>query len=222
MPTNREAGAGRPPWVRREFPSLFSVEETARRVGSYTWIEMKMFEIMGGWVALAPELEIKLQLGNHCYHHAFHAELWHKRLPELRELDPARLTVAPNADFETFIEAVGQPIVGEPMNTESTIEKLTGMYRVLLPAMIGTYTYHLNNTSTITDGPSMRNLQLCLADDMQEWREGEMMLDSLLVDDASIDRATQHQAKLAKLLRGSGGVAGSGDGDLGGERIAEV
>ncbi len=222
MTTDREAEDGRPPWVRREFPSLFSVEETARRVGNYTWIEMKMFEIIGGWVALAPELEIKLQLGNHCYHHAFHAELWHKRLPELRELDPTRLTVAPSAEFESFVEALGQPIAGEPMNTESTIEKLVGMYRVLLPAMIGAYTYHLNNTSTITDGPTMRNLELCLTDDMQEWREGEMMLDSLLIDDVTIDRAALHQGKLTKLLRVSGGITGQAVGGLDEERTPEV
>ncbi len=183
---------------------------------------MKIFEIMGGWVALAPELEVKMQLGTHCYHHAFHAELWHKRLPELRELDPTRLTVAPNEKFETFVDAMGQPVPGEPMDTESTIEKLTGMYRVLLPALIGSYTYHLNNTSTITDGPTMRNLELCLTDDMQEWREGEMMLDSLLIDDVAIDRATQHQAKLSKLLRVSGGITGLADGNLAGEPIAEV
>ena len=39
-----------------------------------------------GWVATVPELDVKLILGRHCYHHAWHAELWHKRLPELREL----------------------------------------------------------------------------------------------------------------------------------------
>lgn len=195
----------RPAWARREFPSVFSVEETARRAGHYKWLEMRLFEILGGWVALAPELEVKSLMGTHCYHHAFHAELWHKRLPELRETNPERLTAPANPEFEAFVEAMS---LG--MDTDSTIEKLTGMYRVLLPAQIAAYTYHLNNTSTITDAPTMRALELCLNDDVSEWREGEMLLQSLLRDEAAIDRSTAHQAKLMKLFLASGGVVGPG------------
>ena len=55
---------------------------------------MKLFEALGGWVATVPELDVKMRLGTHCYHHAWHAELWHKRLPELREMNPDRLTAA--------------------------------------------------------------------------------------------------------------------------------
>ena len=80
------------PWDRRELPGLFSVEESARRVGNYKWTEMRLFEVLGGWVATVPELDVKLVLGRHCYHHAWHAELWDKRLPELREMNTDRLT----------------------------------------------------------------------------------------------------------------------------------
>ena len=45
------------PWDRRELPGTFDVEETARRVGNYKWIEMRLFEVLGGWVATVPELE---------------------------------------------------------------------------------------------------------------------------------------------------------------------
>ena len=79
------------PWDRRELPGSFSVEETARRVGHYKWAEMKLFEALGGWIATVPELDIKMRLGTHCYKHAWHAELWHKRLPELREMISASI-----------------------------------------------------------------------------------------------------------------------------------
>src|SRR6476659_9254175 len=94
------------PWDRREIPGLFDVEESARRVGIYKWIEMRLFEALGGWVATVPELDVKLVLGRHCYHHAWHAELWHKRLPELREMRPERLIRAPNTDLEAFVAAL--------------------------------------------------------------------------------------------------------------------
>ncbi len=70
------------------------MEESARRIGNYKWAEMKLFEALGGWVATVPELDVKMRLGTHCYKHAWHAELWHKRLPELREMNPDRLTAA--------------------------------------------------------------------------------------------------------------------------------
>ncbi len=193
------------PWDRRELPGLFSVEETARRAGNYKWVEMKIFELMGGWVATLPELDIKLRLGSHCYHHAFHSELWHKRLPELREMNPERLTVPPNPEFEAFIEALG-----EPEAADQSIEKLVGLYRVLLPHLIAAYTYHQNNTSTITDSPTIRNIEFCLRDDMEEWREGEMIIQSLIETPEEVDRAAAHQAKLTKLMIAAGGVTGPG------------
>src|SRR3989454_8468958 len=79
------------PWDRRELPGSFTVEESARRVGNYKWVETRLFEVLGGWVATVPELDVKMRLGTHCYHHAWHAGLWHKRLPELPEINPERL-----------------------------------------------------------------------------------------------------------------------------------
>lgn len=193
------------PWDRRDLPGRFSVDETAKRVGHYKWIEMRLFELMGGWVAVAPELDVKLRLGTHCYHHAWHSELWHRRLPELREMNPDRLTQAPNPELEAFVAALA-----EPEAAEQTIEKLVGLYRVLLPHLIAAYTYHVNNTSSTTDAPTIRSLNFCLQDDIEEWREGEMMIQSLLTSDDAIDRASVHQAKLAKLMMAAGGVTGTG------------
>src|SRR5437763_8400378 len=94
------------PWDRRELPGAFTVEETARRVGNYKWVEMRLFEALGGWVATVPELDVKMRLGTHCYKHAWHADLWNKRLPELREMNTDRLTVPANDAMVRFMDAV--------------------------------------------------------------------------------------------------------------------
>jgi hypothetical protein len=193
------------PWDRRELPGNFTVDETARRVGHYKWFEMRMFELMAGWIATVPELDVKLRLGAHSYHHAFHSELWHKRLPELREMNPDRKTVSPNPEFEAFVTALGAP-----EGDDKTIEKLVGMYRVALPAVIATYTYHRNNTSSITDSPTIRSLNFCLNDDMEEWVEAEMTIQSLITNEAEARRAADQQAHLTTLLIASGGIAGPG------------
>jgi hypothetical protein len=139
--------------IAAQLPGTFDVEETARRVGNYKWAEMKLFEALGGWVATVPELDVKMRLGTHCYHHAWHAELWHKRLPELREMNPDRLTVPANDAMVRFVEALT-----EPEAADQTIEKLVGVYRVFIPHFIAAYTYHRNNTSEITDAPTIRSL----------------------------------------------------------------
>ena len=193
------------PWDRRELPGIFTVEETARRVGNYKWAEMRLFEVLGGWVATVPELDVKLVLGRHTYHHAWHSELWHKRLPELREMNQERLTLPPNPEFEKFMDAVR-----EPEAPELTIEKLTGVYRVLIPRFIAVYTYHLNGTSSITDAPTIRSLKFALQDEFEDWRDGEMLIQSLLETDEEVDRAAAHQVKLEKLMLAAGGIAGPG------------
>ncbi|MFA9565746.1 MAG: hypothetical protein ACERLM_13715 [Acidimicrobiales bacterium] len=191
------------PWDRREIPGIFDVEESAKRVGHYKWVEMRLFEVLGGWVATVPELDVKMRLGTHCYHHAWHAELWHKRLPELREMNQDRLAVPPNPELEVFMDAMT-----EPEAPEHTIEKLVGVYRVLIPHKIAAYTYHLNNTSEITDAPTIRSLKFSLQDEFEDWRDGEMLIQSLLRDDDDVDRAAAHATRLEKLMLAAGGVAG--------------
>ena len=193
------------PWDRREIPGIFGVDESAKRVGHYKWIEMKTFEVMGGWIATVPELDVKMRLGAHCYHHAWHAELWHKRLPELREMNQDRLTEPPNDELVAFVDAMT-----EPEAPETTIEKLVGVYRVLIPAKIAAYTYHRNNTSTITDAPTIRSLEFALADEFEDWRDGEMILQSLIETPEEIERAAAHQVKLQKLMLAAGGITGPG------------
>jgi hypothetical protein len=186
-------------------PGAFSVEETARRIGHYRWIEMRLFEALGGWIATVPELDVKIRLGAHTYKHAWHAELWTKRLPELREMNPDRLTAPANDEVAAFMDAVA-----EPEAPEQTIEKLVGVYRVLIPRKIAAYTFHLNNTSSITDAPTIRSLKFVLQDEFDDWRDGEMLLQSLITSDHDVQRAADRQAKLEAMIAKAGGIAGPG------------
>jgi hypothetical protein len=193
------------PWDRRELPGIFSVEESARRVGNYKWAETKLFEVLGGWVATVPELDVKLVLGRHAWFHAEHAKRWDERLPELREMNRERLNEPPNPEFATFMEAVR-----EPEAAELTIEKLVGTYRVLIPRFIGVYTYHLNGTSRITDAPTIRALTFILQDEFETWRDGEMLLQSLIDTPEKAERAARRYQELESLYVASGGIAGPG------------
>jgi len=129
-------------------------------------------------------------------------------------MNPDRLTQPANDAFVTFMDAVR-----EPEAPELTIEKLVGVYRVLIPRFIGVYTYHLNGTSRITDAPTIRSLTFILQDEYETWRDGEMLLQSLIDSPAKAERAARRYETLETLYVASGGIAGPGSL---GEQSAEV
>jgi hypothetical protein len=98
----------------------------------------------------------------------------------------------------------------EPEGPDKTIEKLVGVYRVLIPHKIAAYTYHLNNTSTITDAPTIRSLKFALADEFDDWRDGEMLIQSLIETEDDVERAARHQVRLESIMVRAGGIAGPG------------
>lgn len=182
-----------------------TIEVSGRRIGGHAWIETRLFEVLGRWSQLVPEPRARALLARQSRHHAWHAELWHKRLPELREMNPDRLAVPPNDEMVRFVEALT-----EPEAPELTIEKLVGVYRVLIPHKIAAYTYHLNNTSTITDAPTIRSIKFILQDEFDDWRDGEMLIQSLIETPEHVRRAAERQAELETILVAAGGICGPG------------
>jgi hypothetical protein len=84
------------------------------------------------------------------------------------------------------------------------------VYRVLIPRKVAAYTYHLNNTSQITDAPTIRSLGFILQDEVADWRDGELMLQSLIETPAEAERAAAHQSRLEQLMVEAGGITGPG------------
>lgn len=197
---------GPAPWNRHQGPNRFSHIETVTRIGHYKWLEMRLFEVLGTWVAIIDRAvidgaEIAYRLGHHCSHHAFHAELWHRRLVELGHHRPDDLTVAAAPEIEALFDA----LLGEM----TIVERLVGLYRVVLPRLIAAYGFHLDNINEVSDAPSMKVLDICLRDDLEQWRQGELMAQTLLGPD-DIDRVTDRQAELMSLVVAAGGLVGLG------------
>lgn len=181
-----------------------TLEDAARRIGRYAWIEMRLFEVVGSWVPTVPELDVKLHLGTHADHHAWHAQLWHERLPSLPGLSADEL-VRPGDGVEAFMAALG-----EPQDPDQTLEKLVGLYRVLVPHKVAAYTHHHERTTAVADAPTIRALDLVLRDEVAGWREGNRLLASLLRDERDVRRATDHHVRLESLLVAAGGICGPG------------
>lgn len=161
------------------------LDEAARRAGHYAWLERRLFEVLGRWSTTVPEPDVKVCLAEHSRHHAWHAELWHERLPELREVVREDLVVPPDDRGASVAEALVKGAEG----SDYTLEKLVGIYRVLLPRLVAAYRGDLELASPITDGPALRALRLILRDDLEEWEEAERLIQRLVGDAADAKRA---------------------------------
>ncbi|HEY8527030.1 MAG TPA: hypothetical protein VIL48_18810 [Acidimicrobiales bacterium] len=173
-------------------PPGLTLQDGARLVGHHVWLETRLFEVLGGWVQSVPEPEVKAHLATHSRRHAWHAELWHGHLPDVADIDADSLVAPPGDRADEALAALAEP--------EPTIERLTGLYRVVLPRLVTATSRVLARTSAVADAALARSLRFVLGDDLDEWRDGEALLQALLTGPDEIDRATAHQAQLEKLV----------------------
>ncbi len=197
----------------RELHGRYDVEATALRVRNFRYAEEWMMMMMGGWIATIPELPVKTGLGKVIWETAQAADEFGKRLPELRcgrkALDASE---ASNSAFADFIQAVA-----EPESPTLTIEKLTGIFDVLIPHLVEIYELHNRETDPICDAPTIEILEDIVRRKRQHIQWGQEVLDALCEDDDLKQRRRDRSDHIRSLLTTSGGVTGvleTGQGSL--------
>jgi len=179
------------------------VDESAKTVRHYRYVVERMTRILGGWIALTPELSAKLLMGRHVWDSAQHADAWGKRLPELRA--SAQVSEPASARLVAFIDAL------EAAETpEQTIERVVGIYRVLKPHLLATYEAHLASANAVYEPPTCRILARCIQDERRHIAAGETILRHLLRTPALEARARACESELWRRLEAAGGVTGTG------------
>jgi hypothetical protein len=184
-----------------ELAGDLSVAATAQRVRHYRYAEERMMRTLAGWIALTPELGPKLLLGRQVWECAQHADLWGKRLPELRAL--AQVSEPPSAEFVRFMD-----VLEAREGWGETLERLTGVYHVLKPHLIEVYARHRDRANPIYEAPTRQLLDRCVADERQHVEDGVRLLDALASDAASRERVARWRGELSRLLQDAGGVTG--------------
>jgi hypothetical protein len=183
-----------------------TLEEQAHRIGHHIWLETRLFEVLGGWITVVSEPEAKVCLASHSRHHAWHAELWHKQLPAVPHLPADQLVAPAHAQLAAALGVLaGAETDGggaEPDSGDGTLTRLVGMYRVVVPRVITAYRRDLESASPISDAPMLHTLRHLLSDEIEDWREGEQLIQSLARTSEAVDRAGAHQARIEKLIAG--------------------
>jgi hypothetical protein len=165
---------------------FLSLEQSATLLGAYRWIELRSFELLGGWVTSTSELEVKLCFAEQSHHHAWHASLWADRFPVLSHLDRDRYLAPPGDAWPAFLDQLN----GRPTGTA---ERLIGLYQVLIPAKLALYHHHLQVASAVADGPIIRSLRQVIQDENADLQSGTALIGSVLagVDTAELSGAYQ-------------------------------
>jgi hypothetical protein len=180
-------------------PCALTLVESARLIGGYRWVELRLFEILGSWVITETEPEARLLFDIQSGHHAWHAQLWGERLPEVEGVvEPDLVTVAPDEGTEELLATLGGVEGGA-----GTLVRLVALARVVLPRVVCGYGY-LERAVAVSDAPVVRALRLAMRDDIEDWQAVELIVQSLIRRPNDVAVVTAHQQRLEALVVGSG------------------
>ena len=191
----------------------------ARLVGSYQWVERRLFEILGSWVASEPVPEAQMMFDVFSQQHAWHAELFADRLPALDSVDSDALMVAPSPEVDRMLAVLAGAVPDGDRDADGsllsrggtldipargTLPRLVGIGRVVLARLVTGYTLHLRRVSPVADAPMTRCLGLVLRDEAEEWQALEVLTQALLRRPHDVAVVTGHQQRLEEMIAGSG------------------
>jgi hypothetical protein len=179
----------------------FSVDDSARRIRNYRYAEERLTRVLGGWIALTPELPAKLLFGRHVWDCAQHADAWGRRLPELRA--PAQQSEPANDAMVAFMR-----LLETPEGPRQTLERIAGVYGVLKPHLVTVYARHLASANPVYEPPTRRILVRCLEEERRHAAAGATVLDRLDAYAGARERVADWRYRLFDALDKAGGVTG--------------
>jgi len=176
------------------------VDENARRLLRYFYLERRLAQGLGSWALAIPEFEVKIETGRHIFWHADAAHRLRNRLHE-QEMRLATIDDFRDAELDLLIEEI--------LSAEDAPELLVGVHQVLGGALATAYRHHIDDTDPVTDAPTIRILRQILLDyePMLTWAEASLAAYvEGGIDESRLERWRWH---LFRLLQSMGGVSGA-------------
>ncbi|HXW33033.1 MAG TPA: hypothetical protein VEJ87_00520, partial [Acidimicrobiales bacterium] len=167
----------------------------------------------GSWVTNDPLPRARVFYDVQSRQHAWHSELWDRRLPHSHSFDPGELAIPPSLGVDQMLNLVagGEGSGSGSGGSGGTLLRLVGIARVLLPRLVAGYTIHLRRVVPIADAPTERALRLILNDEIEAWHDAELYLQELVRRPSDVAAVTAHQQALEGLVAEEGpGLVGLG------------
>jgi hypothetical protein len=177
----------------------YSVDKNVELMRRYNYVEGQLYRMSSAFLNPTPEWEIKGALSLHLYLDAEHSLSFRQRVAELRK-PPLYLDQCPDPRLEALFE--------EAIRAKDSVEFLTGMFRLIRPALLAAYKTHLAEINPVFDFPTCRILRVAIAEETQMIEWGAQALDALLTTDDRREAATAWEQHLAAYLTAAGAVTG--------------
>ncbi|MHB8864630.1 MAG: ferritin-like domain-containing protein [Pirellulaceae bacterium] len=207
FPENREAAAARQQAFPYRFPrdsrpmgGSFTVQENARRLLRFFYLERRLAQALGSWTLAIPEFEVKIETGRHIFYHADAAHTLRTRLSEQEQSLKA---------VDAYRDASIDRLIDEMLSAADAPELLVGVHQVVGRALAIAYRHHVDLTDPVTDAPTIRALRRILLDyePMLQWTDAAIAA----YIDGGVDesRLAAWRWHLHQLLSSIGGVSGA-------------
>jgi hypothetical protein len=161
------------------------IVEAHARLTRWSWVERRLFEVVGGWVASTPEPEVARWFAMASHHHAWRASLWEERRPVLHDVTVPAETGA----WPTALELVAA--------VHETARRLAGLEAVL-DVLLAEYERARSEAGEVADGPLRRGLHLAIPDATED-RQSARSLRDVAPDGSQVG---DHRSSVTALLRG--------------------
>ena len=169
-----------------------TVRERGEIVATFRYIHVHLMETLAAWVPTTPEMEVKLCFGAHIWDVAQHADIFGKRVHELRM--PLQHSLQPS---EAYVE-----VLTELAAATETGQRVAGFYDMVLPALASRYRHYLDLTDTLMDAPTVRILERCLTDQARMIRESQELREqvSLVTDPGWVQRLAERESAIENFV----------------------
>jgi hypothetical protein len=185
-----------------------SVEECVTRLKRFHYMMKRLAEVFTAHVADEPVYELKMAFSLHAHLFAEHVGALRNRVAEMRE-PPLGLDKTPHTGLAVLMDEI--------LATESTFERLSAIYGLVMPALEEAITKYTAETHPLADHPSIRILRYVLLDLADVRKFGEQAVSAFQSKTAD-EESTDWMRLLDVAIIAAGGIDGSAgtksDGDI--------
>lgn len=146
-----------------------TVNDRARAIATFRFIEVKLMELTAAWTPSTPEMEAKVMFGRHIWDFAQHADALGKRTFELRQ--PEHYTLPADSAYQALLTRVGA--------ADGTAERIAGLYEVIVPGLTRRYESYIAATDPILDEPTVVIMERIVADLKRQTAQARALLGEL-------------------------------------------
>ncbi|MEZ4731350.1 MAG: hypothetical protein R3E79_29880 [Caldilineaceae bacterium] len=164
-------------------------ETNKRLLNRYRFIEYESLRILAGWLPATANMDLKLAMGRLLWEDAQHVQHLYQRLREVQT--PA---------FRPPDDDALEHLMAEAINASNACDLLAGLFRVIKPALVEAYRWHIGQTFANPDAPTLYAFKHILLDEEEQvhWAQAALV-------DHPVGAWEQY---LADLLAAAGGVTG--------------